>query len=195
MIKILAIVLLSLPAASAQNGILQTFFPPDLKSYLELTDDQEKEILKANSALSTFRMGKLDREFQVQSELRQETAKQTPDPMALGLRYVELEAIRRELDAEQQKTVAAVQKVLTAPQKVKLVSLQQALSLYSTACSAVSQNLIQPLPLPGNIISFNPSQGSFASFLLGSVTTLNCSTVTPIIRAGDFTVNRTPAVE
>jgi hypothetical protein len=50
--------------------------------------------------------------------------------MALGLRYVELEATRRELQAEQQKAATTVQNVLTPSQKIKVSVLQQALLLY-----------------------------------------------------------------
>jgi hypothetical protein len=163
-----------------------TEFPPQLKTYLELTDEQVTSIKKANAYLDTFRSAKLQRQFQVQAELTQETAKQTPDPMAIGLRYVELEAIRRELQTEQQKTATAVQNVLTAPQKAKVAALQQALLLYPTACSAIEQNILQTAaPVPTNIIPVNriDTTGLFASFLLG-LPTSNC---TSGLRAGSFT--------
>src|SRR5690348_6528657 len=143
MFKVIIAVLLAVPAGSAQIGGVITDFPPQLKTYLELTDDQVNSIKKANADLDTFRATKLQRQFQVQAELAQETSKQTPDPMAIGLRYVELEAIRRELQAEQQKAATTVQSVLTTPQKAKVAVLQQALQLYPTACSAVEQNLLE----------------------------------------------------
>jgi hypothetical protein len=158
-----------------------------LKTYLELTDDQVRSIKKANIDLDTFRTTKLQRQFQVQAELAQETSKQTPDPMAIGLRYVELEAIRRELQAEQQKTATAVQNILTAPQKAKVTVLQQALLLYPTACSAIEQNVLQTAaPVPTNILPIpinrvDPS-GIFTSFLIGPLS--NCATGA---RAGSFT--------
>src|SRR4051794_10827771 len=107
MFKVIAAVLLTLTAGLAQIVGVITDFPPQLKTYLELTDDQVTSIKKANTDLNTFRGTKLQRQFQVQAELAQETSKQTPDPMAIGLRYVEFEAIRRELQAEQQKTASA----------------------------------------------------------------------------------------
>jgi hypothetical protein len=185
MLKAIAAVLLTLPIGSAQIIGIVTDFPPQLKTYLELTDDQVTSIKKANADLDTFRSAKLQRQFQVQAELAQETAKQTPDPMALGLRYVELEAIRRELQAEQQKTATAMQNVLTAPQKAKVAALQQALLLYPTACSAIEQNILQTAaPVPTNIIPVNriDTTGLFASFLLG-LPTSNC---TSGLRAGSF---------
>jgi hypothetical protein len=201
MFKVFAAVLFTLPIVSAQITPIFVDFPPQLKSYLELTDDQVTAIKKANMALSEFRMTKLQRQFQVQIELGEETAKQTPDPMAMGLRYVELEAIRRELQAEQEKTVAAVQKVLTAPQKTKLSVLQQAFLLYGTACSAVDQNLFQPRPtlLSGRntipSIRIDPTPTSFASFLLGPPGITACGGATGVIRNGEFTFNQAPTLE
>jgi hypothetical protein len=199
MFKILAAVLLTLPMASAQIIPILVDFPPQLRSYLELTDEQVTAIKKANTDLNEFRITKLRRQFQVQMELGQETAKQSPDPMGLGLRYVELEAIRRELQAEQEKTVAAVQKVLTAPQKAKLSVLQQAFLLYGTACSAVDQNLFKPGPtilrnaIPANRI--DPTANSFASILLGTPSISTCGATTGVIRNGDFTFNQAPTLE
>jgi hypothetical protein len=186
MLKVIAAVLLTLPAGSAQIVGVITDFPPQLKTYLELTDDQVNSIKKANADLDTFRATKLQRQFQVQAELAQETSKQTPDPLALGLRYVELEAIRRELQAEQQKAATTVQNVLTPSQKTKVSVLQQALLLYPTACSAMEQNVLQTAaPVPTNIIPVNriDTTGLFASFLLG----LPASNCTSGLRAGSFT--------
>lgn len=184
MCKVIAVLLLMLPGASAQILPVPvpyiSSFPPQLKSFFDLTDAQVQAITKANSDLNVFRGSKLQRQIQVQVELEQEMTKQAPDPMALGLRHVELEAIRRELQAEQQKTVNAVQNVLTASQKAKLATLQQALQLYSTACSAVDQNVLTPLPVPGIILPTNridPAQGSplfpVEAYLLPGRLTLN----------------------
>jgi hypothetical protein len=207
MLKVFAAVLLTLPIASAQITPIFVDFPPQLKSFLELTDDQVTAIKKANTDLNEFRSTKLQRQFQVQMELAQETAKQTPDPMAMGLRYVELEAIRRELQAEQQKTATAVQNLLTAPQKTKVAALQQAFQLYPTACSAIDQNVLQPPALlsgrnmfPGNIIPANriyPPTTQIASFLLGlpGINFSACSGATGVIRNGEFTFNQAPTLE
>lgn len=193
----MALFFLSLAIVSAQflsgRVLIDGQFPPQLKTYLELTDAQVAAITKANSDLNAFGAGKVQRQIQVQIELAQETAKQTVDATALGLRYAELEVIRRELAAEQKKTAAAVQSVLTAPQKTKLAVLQQALQLYSLACQAVDQNVLDSvIQFPGNIIPANridPAQTSFASFLLGRVPTPGCGSgiTLPGFRTGDFT--------
>lgn len=185
--------LLAATALQAQIGII-TRFPPQLKQYLELTDAQVNRINELNTAFSQFSAEKWRRSAQVQIEIAQETAKPELDAMALGLRHLELEGIRRQIAAEQRKTVEEVQKLLTAPQRAKLSTLQQALMLYSTACDAIAQNL---MTAPGVALAPNPffnnigsDGGGIASFLLGgtfSRTAPGCvGGVGSVLRVGEF---------
>ena len=59
MLKVIAAVLFTLPIGSGQVIGIVTDFPPQLKTYLELTDDQVTSIKKANADLNTFRTTKL----------------------------------------------------------------------------------------------------------------------------------------
>jgi hypothetical protein len=175
---------------SAQGIIpILSQFPPQLKQYLELSDEQVRLILDHNSALQRFQAEKTLRLAQVQFELTQETIKPTPDPMAIGLRHVEMEAIRRELQAEQGRTATRIEEVLTAAQKTKLQALRQAIQLQPVICEAQIVNLLPSFPgnivpaivnqqpLPGTRLDPNPfffvgglcgnRSGSFANFLLG----------------------------
>ncbi len=159
-------------------------FPPQLKQYLELTDEQVTSILRLNSASQAFQLEKLQRSVQVQAELSLEMAKPTLDPMSLGVRYVELEAIRREIEADQTRTAANIQNVLNAAQKTKVQALRQAMQLQPVICEAQLVNVLKPAPqiltpLPGNRI---PATRWFdtSAFLLPS---LVCGAG---IRAGGF---------
>src|SRR6266487_3261843 len=114
--------------------IIQDPFSSDLKSFLVLSDDQTAKVNGLNSQLQAFWFGKNARRSRVELEIAQETAKPSPDPMELGVRYFELEAIRRQLEDQQRNTATQIQALLTPDQKAKLITLQQALSLYSTAC-------------------------------------------------------------
>ena len=87
--------------AQTITPVLPVFFPLQVKEYLGLSPDQISKILGLNSALGTFRLEKTQRQFQVQQEIADETARPSPDPMALGVRYFELEALRRQLDTQQ----------------------------------------------------------------------------------------------
>ena len=164
--------------------------PPALRQYLELTQEQVTRIERLNNALRQFETQKARRAFQVQSELSEETARTSLDPMALGMRYVELEAIRREIDAERKRTVDEVQAVLTPAQRTKISALQEVLRNVGLACDAVNHNLM-PLPplaqaLPG--VTTSPAlTTNFATFLLGGVPA--CLGV-PTFRSGDFTVTQ-----
>jgi hypothetical protein len=158
-------------AAQLLPGPVRPTFPLALQRYLELSRDQVNSIQQLNTASMQFQMEKIRRSAQVQSEIAAETAKTTLDAMALGVRYLELEAIRRELAADNEKTYAEIQKVLNEAQKTKVRALVAALQLQGVICEAQSQNIL-PAAMPGNIapvpIGVPAGQIGFASFLLGT---------------------------
>jgi len=161
-------------------------FPAALQSYLELSSEQVTAIQRLNAAGRQFETEKINRAAQVQVELVQETAKTPLDAMALGVRHVELEAIRRELRAQQQRTYDEIQKVLTPAQKTKVQALIDAMRLQGVICEAQTENILPvasfgnrwfdtgtfnflPVPPgPGPILSGGSGQ-SLASFLLGPI--------------------------
>jgi hypothetical protein len=142
----------------------------------------------AEYIVSNFQGEKARRTAQVQLELSQETSKPTIDAMALGVRYLELEAIRRELKSEQDKVLASIQNVLTPAQKAKLQALQQAMLLQSTICEAQAMNLLGQPQLGTPFLTLGPVLGGLlpypapvGSFIYGPAT--SC---TPAFRNGDF---------
>ena len=157
----------------------------ELRTYLDLTNDQVNRMNAINAGFQRFQLEKSQRVFQVQADLQQEIAKSPLDPMGVGLRYVELEVIRREIEAMRRTTFNDVQNVLTAAQKTKLQALADIIRMYPVACEAVSSNLLGApaqvavpagSPMPGNIVP------SYASFLLGVPA---CGGLT-FTRTGDF---------
>src|SRR5437899_11426424 len=98
----------------AQTAPPVPYFPQELKQYLALSDDQAAKINTLNSQLRSFQSEKTQRQFQVQREIAEETAKPNPDPMALGVRYFEIEALRRQMESEQKNTATQTQALLTA---------------------------------------------------------------------------------
>lgn len=186
--RFILVSLLTLGSLAAQ--FLPNRLPPGVVSYLEITETQQQQIVQANLALQNFSMQKMRRSSQVQSEIAMETARPDLDPMALGMRYRELEAIRREIATERTRAVETVQAILTTAQKQKLTVLQEALRLQSTACDAVNWNLM-PYPLR---VPFAPSPwietGSFSSVLLTTMMpSAGTCGVTGGMRNGDFTFN------
>src|SRR6266516_2430123 len=84
-------------------------FPVQLKEYLGLSDDQVNRIGAVRSQFVSLQQTKLLRQYQLQTEIADETAKNTPDPLALGIRYAEIESIRRSLQTQLVATVTQTQ--------------------------------------------------------------------------------------
>jgi len=173
-------------ALTQTQSFLPVLFPPQLKEYLALSDDQVNRINSVREQVSLQQQPKIVRQGVLYSEISIESAKPVPDPAVLGPRYAELEQIRRALDTLQKGLVSQSQAILGADQKTKLLALQQALALYSTACDAVGQNLLTPPAVPsgiigalgqfpGSIIPANRIGVSYASFLLGGVVQGGCT--------------------
>jgi hypothetical protein len=175
--KLLAAVLIAAPLLaqtlpSPPFGRLP-LFPPALQRYFEFSTEQVTSIQRLNQALQQLQVEKLTRSSRVQLEIAQETAKPTLDAMALGLRYLELEAIQREIRAQHAKTYEEIQKLLTPAQKTRLEALVSAMRLQSVICEAQSQNILAA-QIPANRISgptlnFGDGQTGVASFLLGGI--------------------------
>jgi hypothetical protein len=177
MLKVLVGVLGVTFLASAQ------LLPQNLIQSLELTPEQITSVNDLNNSFRSFSLQKSRRTAQVQSEISEETRKQTLDPMALGLRYQELEAIRRETDTEREKTFATIQNVLNPAQKAKIMALQEALKAYPSACEAVNYNLAS---MPSVDRWFDTA--AFAPTLtIGIISALSPVCAGGAIRTGDFT--------
>jgi len=160
----MAILALSVSGCLAQTtGLILVRLPTELQEYLALSDEQATKINTLNTQLLLSQSAKYERQIRVQLEITEWTAKENLDPLALGLRYAELETIRRETDDQHKNTISQVQSLLTAEQKAKVAVLQQALTLHWTACSGVNQNL---LSAPGNVSSLS-RWFDLSSFLVG----------------------------
>jgi hypothetical protein len=134
-------------------------FPPELQKYLDLGNTQVDAIRRANLELTTFTARKQFRMALVQAEIREWTPKDPINAIELGLRYAELEVIRREIGDEQKKTVAKARGVLNAAQLAKLKVLEDAVKLQPLINDAACENLMnsalpQPAGVIGGVISF-----------------------------------------
>jgi hypothetical protein len=188
--KILLVAALAALSAAAQVISPTPIVPgqlmsADLRVYLEVTTDQTAAMNRLTAELRRFQADKARRSVQVQAELQDEMRKQTLDPMALGLRYVELEAIRRELLAKAGEAAGEIQKLFTPAQQTKLRALQEVLRGYPLACEALSLNLITH---PDADRWFDTSSiigtGSVGGVIFG-VPGYGCGPL-PVIRTGNF---------
>lgn len=136
----------------------QVRFPTALRLYLDLNDTQIQAIIQANDDYQRLAAARYGRLSQVQREIAEETAKDPIDPMALGLRYVEIESIRRFLTGERTRLRERIRQVLTDPQRAKLKALEDALNLLPLYNEALSVNLLEQAgspwfirdPMPGS---------------------------------------------
>ena len=113
-----------------------------LQHLLGLSDDQVSKMIQAQTENALFAEGKQRRIAQVNAEIDEETTKASLDAMALGVRYLELEVICREM----RDAAAALRKknlaLLTDGQKVKFKILEDAISLAPTIAQAQSLQLL-----------------------------------------------------
>jgi hypothetical protein len=185
-----AVLLLIAASAWAQTVPNPWFYQPlgQVQQYLQLTDAQLQTILTNNGDYNQFVITKQSRISQLQSEIATETAKDSLDPMALGVRYAEIETICRDLKNQagtyQQKNTS----VLTDPQKAKLQVLVDAVKLAPVISDAQSGNLIGSstyAPLFFTSTSTGTTSGSVGG-ILGPVSGCYSPFPTAIVRTGDF---------
>lgn len=141
---------LAVGTAGAQNPgeAMPVRLWPQISKYLELTPQQTLELLRIQSEWSLYLASKVRRVAQVESELRDVTLAEVVDPMALGLRYMELEAICRESRQTDARLRERARKLLKADQAAKLAVLEQAYRLLPVIADADAAKLMDA-PLPG----------------------------------------------
>ena len=118
-------------------------FPAAIRLFLDLSDTQVETIRNLNADFSRLVSNKLRRLSQVQAEIGEKTARDPLDPMSIGLSYVEIEVIRRELNAELTRLRAKISQLLAEPQRARLKALEDITKLFPIYSEAVSVNLIE----------------------------------------------------
>ncbi|MBY0372814.1 MAG: hypothetical protein K2Q23_02400 [Bryobacteraceae bacterium] len=111
-----------------------------LVRFLNLTSSQEASFQQNRETI--FESSEVDRMGTLAQEIQQETARPELDPLALGLRYAELESLRRSYSERVRRLEAANREVLTSTQRERLAILEEATRLQSPAWAARSQSLI-----------------------------------------------------
>lgn len=124
----------TIPVAYQQFG--------QIKDYLQLSDSQYQTLLSNNTQYANWYLVKQDRMIRLQVEIGQETARDKPDPLDLGLRYVEIETICRDIRQQAAVTSKMNTDMLTAQQKTKLQALEDAIKLAPVISDAQSAKLL-----------------------------------------------------
>jgi len=121
-------------------------FPSALRDYFSLTDTQVRSVNSLNAAYAQFYVGKQQRIGQIQADIVDKTNADPIDPMALGLRYAEVEAINRDLRDKVAQLRSDLANLLTAAQTPKLKVLGDAQKLQPMVSLAQCYNFLAPSP-------------------------------------------------
>ena len=123
----------------------------------------------------------------VQSEIADETVKEALDPVALGVRYVELEVICREMKNQmavyQKKNIGG----LTVAQQAKLAALRDAIKLASIISEAQTVNLIDVFYFPSNFRG--ESMGNYSLVYAAGIGSTGLCYFSPYSRFGGGSIN------
>ena len=148
--QLLKVVLAGVAIAAAWGQAPSPPIPYDpfaqVKQFLGLTADQSSKLDSIQTQYQLLAQNKLARVGQVNQEIDQETAKPSLDAAALGVRYLELEVICREMQSAAAGIPVSSLAVLTDPQKIKLKQLEDASKLSPAISQAQTLGL---LPGPG----------------------------------------------
>ena len=137
---------LLLPTRAQASAVTAWISPEDpLSTYLALTSEQVVQISQLQRDFDTFRLEKVRRTSQVDGELEQEASQPQPDAIAIGLRLVELETIKREVQNQQAMLVKAIQSKLSAEQLIRLRAIEDARRLAALDPGAQSQGFVLPV--------------------------------------------------
>lgn len=131
-------------SALAQFGRLVPAFPETLRRFLDLSNTQVDAISRLNGDYRRKVSEKQDRMNQVRGEIAEETQKDILDPMALGLRYVEIEAIQRDLRDQLTNVRLLIRQTLNDAQRAKLKALDDAIKLQPVIGEAQCENMLEP---------------------------------------------------
>lgn len=132
--------LLQAPNPGAPESNVQV--PSALRLFLGLTDSQARLISEKNLEFRRFVAEKQPRLEQLRAQIAEETRKEALDPASLGLRYVEIERIRREISAAEERLRNELRSALSGEQLSKLAVLEQVRDLLPLYREAAGWHLV-----------------------------------------------------
>lgn len=163
------LIIMLMTTGSAFGQLTGRFLPfEEVKQFLQLSDAQVQNLLLNTTQHSLTVSGKRSRIGDVQREIAAETAKEQLDPMALGVRYVEVETLCREIRTTTTELITRNQALLNADQKAKLKVLEDAIKLAPVIQQAQIFSLLEnggfsgPTLLTGSAIGYGLLGGSDA---------------------------------
>ena len=149
------------PPAPTGTFCGSSMFPISIREYLSVTDTQVAALAAASAAYNDYYAKQQDQMNDLYVNIRDETAKPSPDPAALGFFYAQLAAIGKSISQEQADLQQQGQAVLTDAQKTALKKLQDAAALEPMAQAAETCNLlVQPPGTSQTVAIYDPVRPS-----------------------------------
>ncbi len=142
------IILPYVPPPPGPNFCGSPLFPLALREYLNPTDAQVAILVQANADYQDLYQRRQQRIADVQTEIRDENAKVQPDPMALGVRYLEIQLLSNDLQFQATQLRQKARAALTGDQTARLKALDDLAA--SGLARSVLQNCDLFVPPPGS---------------------------------------------
>ena len=129
-----------------------------LGAYLEITREQHTSLQAIETKINQYVSGRTLRVFQLEVEIRQERERERLDAEAIGMRYVELETICRDMRRRYREAMAEARGLLTGGQLARLKVLEEAVSLLPAVAEADKARLLDapgigPLSIQMGVLS------------------------------------------
>ena len=120
----------------------QSTFPPELGQYLAITPSQKSAIEALESSFAASLVKSQGRTDAVNAEIAIEAAKPVVDPLALGVRLVEIETIRRQIQTQYSQLRTESMAALNDAQRALLAPLADTGRLYPLIADAYGLGLL-----------------------------------------------------
>jgi hypothetical protein len=121
-------------------------FPISIREYLSVTNTQVAALASASAAYNDYYAKQQDQMNDLYVNIRDETAKPSPDPAVLGFFYSQLANLGKSIQQEQAGLQQQAQAALSDAQKTTLKKLQDTAALAPIAQQAGICNLLLPPP-------------------------------------------------
>ncbi len=142
--RIVLAAILTIGSAFGQEGVslMADINPVELREALNLNDDQIDRLRKNVTAMFAEVDPLAKNLYDKEVELMRERTSDAPNEALIGKITVEVDAIRKQLEAVQSRFQASARAVLTAAQRKELVPIEEAAKRIGVAFEAAELNLV-----------------------------------------------------
>ena len=145
-----------IPPAPSGTFCGSSTFPVSIREYMSVTDAQVAALAAASASYNDYYIKMQDQMNDLYVNIRDETAKPSPDPATLGLFYTSLAAIGQNITNQGAVLRQQALAFLSDSQKATLKTLEDSSALQQTAIQAIACNMmVTPPGSSPTYISYN----------------------------------------